>query len=109
MLLNKERKIMTHKYLTSDQLDQFDQLIDQDKNIPSFCKQNEVIREVCRSGIWLSYELEKLGCPESLIVRIQWTAGKLSFGKDPWKVHQKILADYQNNLLIFENDAEEKN
>ncbi len=100
---------MEHKYLTSDQLIAFDQLIDQDKNIPSFCKQNEVIREVCRCGLWLAQELEKLNCPETLIVRIQWTAGKLSFGKDPWTVHKKILADYQNNSLIFENEAEEKN
>jgi len=100
---------MEHKYLTSDQLTQFDQIIDRDQNIPSFCKTNEVLREVCRCGLWLASELDKLNCPESLIIRIQWTAGKLSFGKDPWKVHQKILADYQNNSLIFENETEEKN
>lgn len=101
--------MMEHKYLTADQLNKFDQLIDQDQNIPSFCKQNEVIREVCRCGLWLANELEKLNCPESLITRIQWTAGKLSFGKDPWKIHQAILADYQSDSLIFENDSEEKN
>lgn len=100
---------MSHKFLTDDQVLHFDQVIDQDENIPSFYKQNEVIREVCRCGLWLTDQLTQLNCPDSLIVRIQWTAGRLSFGKDPWKVHQKVLEDYKNNLLIFEDDPVEKN
>jgi hypothetical protein len=46
-------------------------------------------------------------CPESLILRIRWTAGALSFGRDIWKIHQDILQKYKDNELIFEEDPDE--
>lgn len=67
------------------------------------------VREVCYAGYWLSEQLEKLRCPEEIIVRIQFTGGKLSFGRDPWKVHQDLLARYQDNDLEFEENSNELN
>lgn len=57
------------------------------------------ILETCYAGLWLCEELEKLECPESLIMRIQYTAGKLSYGHDVWEVHLQILEGYKNNQL----------
>src|SRR5271165_1246976 len=63
-----------------------------------------IIREVCYCGLWLVEELEKLQCPLEYRVRIQYTAGKLSYGRDPWEVHQELLEGYVMNTLQFEEE-----
>jgi hypothetical protein len=64
-----------------------------------------IILEACYAGLWLCEELEKVGCADELIVRIQYTAGQLCYGqKDPWKVHQEMLDAYNKNELEFEID-----
>ena len=60
-------------------------------------------------GLWLVEELTKLSCPEIMIVRIQFSAGKASFGKDPWKIHQSFLDGYINNTLDFVVDTKNLN
>jgi hypothetical protein len=59
--------------------------------------------------LYLVEQLMKLECPNELITRIQFTAGKISFGRDPWEVHLKILEDYKNNKLDFDTDPENLN
>jgi hypothetical protein len=78
--------------------------IDNDPNMPKSLSSQPTIREVCYAGLFLAEELMKLNCPDNLIVRIQWHAGKASFGNDPWDVHLDILEDYKNNKLTFEED-----
>jgi hypothetical protein len=97
---------MYNKYVTAEQIKQYDSNIDNDSQIPSSLKKNPTIREVCRAGLYLYEQLMQLHCPESLIVRIQWTAGKLSLHKDPWEVHAFILESYKNNSLLIEDDME---
>lgn len=96
-----------HKILTQDQLLEFNKIIDDDQYLSQELKNTPVIREVCLAGLWLSKELEKLNCPQLLIVRIQWTAGNLSFGRDAWEVHQQILQKYKNQELTFAEDFQE--
>jgi hypothetical protein len=63
-----------------------------------------IILELCYAGLWLTEELTELRCPDEYIVRIQYTAGKLSYGRDPWEVHQQLLDEYIANTLQFEEE-----
>ena len=69
--------------------------IDGNSKIPKFIADNETIREVMYSGLWLIDELVLRECSDVNIVALQFKAGKLSFGRDPWEVHQKVLRDYE--------------
>lgn len=97
---------MYNKYVSFEEISVIDNYLDKDPYMLSEYKNNPIIREVCRAGLFLCSKLEELNCPENLIVRIQWTAGKLSYNKDPWEVHNDILEKYKNNTLIIENDFE---
>lgn len=98
---------MYNKFVSLECIKKYDLNINNDKAIRRDYKDNLLIREVCRAGLWLSEELEKSNCPQSMIVRIRWTAGKLSFGRDIWETHSQILEKYKNNELIFEEDLKE--
>ena len=65
------------------------------------------LREVCFAGMYLSEELEKLDCPADLIVRIQYTAGVMSFGRDTWEVATMLLTKFKDQTLEFELDPTE--
>ena len=101
------------KFVTSEDIARWSEIMDNDTVVPKELLKTAVpkellklaiIREVCYAGIWLSEKLSELSCPDVLITRIQWTAGKLAYGRDIWKVHQDILEDYKQNKLIFEDD-----
>jgi len=93
--------------ITDEDIDRWSKIIEQDNQLYPQVSASPIIREVCYAGLWLSEELKKVECPEPLIVRIRWTAGALSFGRDIWKVHQEILQKYQDNELVFEEDPDE--
>lgn len=95
------------KYVTQKDIARWSDIIDSDPSIPKEIKAIEDIREVCYCGMWLTEKLLDLNCPESIAIKVQWTAGKLSYGKDPWKVHAKVLRDYKSNKLIIEKDPSE--
>lgn len=100
---------MKHHFLTDEQLKKYDDNIDNDKNIPDLVKNDPTIREVCRSGLWLVEQLRQLKCPDEYVVRIQYTAGAGSFGREPWEVHMSYLQAYKDNDLEFELDLENLN
>lgn len=93
---------MTHPFLSNQQLNAFDSLIDQDPYLPDPVKQDPILREVCRAGLWLVQRLQDNECPEDYLMRIQYTAGAASFGRDPWEVHQQYLTAYLEGDLDFE-------
>lgn len=66
--------------------------------------QHPDLKETCFAGLYLVEELDKLQCPGELIFRIQFTAGKMSVGRDPWDISVYILEKYKNNELVFEDD-----
>jgi hypothetical protein len=75
------------------------------KEIPESLRIDPILLEVIYAGKWLVERLIELQCSSDNILRIQWTAGQMSFGNDPWEVHQKILNDFLDNKLIFEEDV----
>ncbi len=97
---------MKPDFITEEDLARWDAQLESDPNIPAVYLEEPVIREVCRAGLWLAEELMEAQCPEALILRIQYTAGRLSFGRDPWEVVQELLHDYQHNFLQFEPDPQ---
>lgn len=83
--------------------------IDNDPLMDQTLAQNPIIREVCYAGQWLVDRLDELNCPDHLIGRIMYTAGKLSFGrKDPWAIHQQILSEYVDGTLEYEPEPDEE-
>lgn len=83
--------------------------IEHDPYLPKSLSTLPLIKEVCCAGLWLCEELDKLGCSSELISRIQFTAGRLSFGRDPWEAHQEVLDLYNSNQLEIEQDITELN
>lgn len=96
-------------FISSEDIARWSENIDNDPNLPSYVAQEPIIREVCYAGLWLAEELDKLGCPKNFIQRIQFTAGRLSFGRDTWQVHQDMLENYKQNKLTYEVDSSELN
>ena len=100
---------MYNKYVSIEKIREYDENIDNDSNLPQVIKNDPIIREVCRAGLYLAERLEELKCPEELIVRIQHAAGGLSFGRNIWETHQKVLESYKNDEMEFEQDLFELN
>ena len=96
--------------ITYEDLLRWDETIDNDPLMSPAMAENPVIREVCYAGQWLVDRLNELNCPDHLIGRMMWTAGRICFGrKDPWEVHQDILTRFIDGTLEFEMDPEETN
>lgn len=95
--------------VTEGDIERWDANIDNDPNIPEQIAKNEIIREACYAGLWLAEQLVDLKCPQEYIVRIQYTAGQLSFGREPWEVHQLLLQSYKLNDMEFEPDPDNIN
>lgn len=87
-------------FLTDQDITRFQEIIQEDPLAKQFVDV-PLFMEVCYAGVWLAEELEKLNCPEDLSVRIQFHAGTLCFGRDPWDVHQEILEGYRNDTLEY--------
>jgi hypothetical protein len=100
---------MYNKYVSIEKIREYDENIDNDSNIPQAIKNDPIIREVCRAGLYLADQLDALDCPDDLIVRIQYTAGKLSFGRDIWETHQSVLQSYINNDIQVEPEPLDMN
>ena len=96
-------------FISTEDFSRWDKNIDTDPNIHYQISIEPIIREVLYAGLWLIEELEKLSCPYEFIARIQFAAGKLCFGRDPWEVHQSMLEKYKNDELKFEADTDIKN
>jgi len=96
-------------FINNDDIKRWMKMLEADNQVPKELINTPLVKEVCLAGLWLTEELEKLNCPDVIMFRIQWTAGKLSYGRDPWDIHQEILSQYKNNTLIFELDETEPN
>lgn len=94
-------------FVTNLDILRWSSFIESDPHTPREILDSPIVREVCYAGLWLVEALGKLNCPDSILVRIQWTAGKMSYGRDPWDIHQMILQKYKDNTLVFESDDSE--
>ncbi len=96
--------------ITNEDLDRWSEIIDNDPLVPVSMSQNPIIREVCYAGQWLADKLTELNCPDHLIGRMMYTAGRLCFGrKDPWEVHLDMLNRFVDGTLEFEMEPDEVN
>ena len=91
-------------FITNENIIEWSQQINEE--LPSEMSDDPLLREVCLAGKWLVSELSKLECTDDISARIQYTAAKNSFGREPWAVHQQFLQGYKNNELIFESDPD---
>lgn len=96
-------------FITNEDLDRWSEIIDNDPYVSPGFAQNPIIREVCYAGQWLTEKLTSLNCPDNIITRIIYTAGKISFGREPWTVHQNILEKFIEGKLDFEIDTGDLN
>lgn len=92
-------------FVTNEDIARWSDQIDSESELQVLA-QFPLIREVCYAGLWLVEELRKLQCPEEYIVRIQYTAGRVSYGHEPWTVHQEFLERYRLGELEFEDDPD---
>jgi hypothetical protein len=94
--------------VTYEDLQRWSEKIDNDPLMDANLAQNPIIREVCYAGQWLVDRLTELDCPDHVIGRIMYTAGRICFGrKDPWIVHQNILTQFANGTLEYEEEPED--
>jgi hypothetical protein len=91
-------------FVTYEDIQRWSAEVDSDPHLSPGLKENVIFRELGYAGLWLSEELEKLGCEDDISVRIQYTAAQASFGRDIWAVHQQFLDAFKNNELEFEDD-----
>ena len=98
-----------HPYLTNIQLATYDLNIDNDPQLSNDIKKDPTMREVCRCGLWMIDQLKALQCPDPYIVRIQYTAGAASFGRDPWEVHREFVRLWKEGGLEFEQNVDDLN
>lgn len=92
------------EFVSDEDIVRWSDILDNDPNIPRVIASPALFREVLYAGLWLAEQLKKEGCNDELIVRIQYTMGGLSFGRDTWQVAQEMLTAYKNNDLEFEID-----
>lgn len=96
-------------FITNTDIARWSSELDSDPDMPQEMINEPILREVCYAGMWLVEELQKQRCPDELITRIQFSAGKASFGNDPWNIHENFLNGYKNNELDFQIDPNNMN
>lgn len=96
-------------FVTNQDLERWSNKIQEDEEITPELTSQPIIMELMFAGLWLCEELEKEGCPEEFISRIQNTAGQISFGRDIWQVHLDMLDKYKTSQLDYEIDLSELN
>jgi hypothetical protein len=89
-------------FVCQSDIERWDEIIESDEYMPKKFADSPELKEVVFAGIWLAEELIKLDCPDSLLVRIQYTAGMISFGRDPWDISQMLLDGYKKGELDIE-------
>jgi hypothetical protein len=99
--------MMYNKYVSLNKILEYDFNINSDPLMSSEHKNSSDIREACRAGFYLLEQLKKINCHPSLLNKIKWTAGLLSYKKDPWEIHNLVLEKYKDNTLVLETDQED--
>lgn len=90
-------------YISNSDIDRWNQNIENDPQISKAMLNCSIIKEVMYAGLYLIDQLDKLNCPTHQIIQIQFTAGQISFGRDPWDIAQLLLQEYKDGKLIFED------
>ena len=95
------------EFVSNEDITRWSDHLDNDTQMPKGLDSLPLFQEVLYAGMWLGEQLQQLGCSDLLMTRITYTAGQLSFGRDPWEVVQEVLKAYKDNELEFEIDYNE--
>lgn len=91
-------------FVTNEDITRWSENIDNDPLLPDDFRKQPLLREILYAGRWLIERLAQSNCSIENQARLVYTAGQLSFGNDPWQIHQEMLDDYVNNRIEFEID-----
>jgi len=98
ILLNSQKdNSMTIKRpdsISQQDIECWDKQIENDPGLPKGFANDLEQKEVLYCGLWLHEQLYALGCDQETIDKLQYTAGSLSYGFNPWNIHQVTLAAY---------------
>jgi hypothetical protein len=90
--------------ITQEDIARWDKIINEE--LPETIANNVFFKEVCYAGQWLGEQLKLLGCHDDYAIRIVYTAGKLSYGRDTWEISSMLLNSYERNELEYEEDPD---
>lgn len=90
--------------VTNEDLARWDASLEVESDIPKVFLDNPITKEVCRSGLYLAEKLKELNCPDEIITRIQFTCGRMSFGRNPWDMATLLLKAYEDGTLTMADD-----
>lgn len=96
-------------FISDEDIARWSEELYNDPKIPNELIDEPILKEVCLAGMWLSEKLDELGCPNEMITRIQFGAGKHSYGRDIWMVHKQFLDDYCNGITTIDIDRNNMN
>lgn len=86
-------------FVCDDDIVRWSKELDDDPTIPKELIKEPILKEVCLAGMWLNEKLNELGCPSEMITKLQFGAGKQSYGKNIWEIHKKFLDDYNSGIM----------
>jgi hypothetical protein len=92
-------------YVKDEDIARWSKNIDTDPQMPKLVLESPTLREVCYAGLYLAEELDKLSCPSEKITQIQFTAGRMCFGRNPWIVSDYLIKEYKAGNLRFEEES----
>lgn len=97
------------EFITKEDVKKWADNIDNDPKMKQFggSLKNEGFREMCYAGLWLAETLDGLGAQREFIQRMQFTAGRMCLGRDPWDVSQFILKAYKNGEFDESSEPED--
>lgn len=86
-------------FVSSEDITRWDLNINSDPKLPKEMLELPFIKEMFYASLFLAEHLTSLGCPDTLISKMQYNLGKKSFSQDPWEVAMSILDDFDNNRI----------
>lgn len=90
------------EFISSEDIARWDDVIS--KSMQPDLANNLLLKEAIYAGQWLGEQLTSLECDDASIGRILYTAGQMSFGRDPWEVSFALLKAYRDNELVYEDN-----
>lgn len=94
-------------FVTEQDITRWQNILDEDDSLPEIIKLSETIKEVCFAGLWLIEQVEKssVDVDDEMIRYLQFLGGKLSYGKDPWIIHQELLRQYELGSIKIKKES----
>jgi len=94
--------------VTNEDIARWDENINNDPKLSRAISMFPMLKEVCFAGLWFAEELKKMGLSNEKITQLQFTAGRYSFGRDPWEAHQTVIDLYSKGEIKFEEPIDEE-